>query len=67
MSSVNKQNKKTKTTSIKPSIQKLKVDLNTWNTTDTDEIERRKIRAQIEDFKLENLEPAQVYFSTFCV
>jgi superfamily II DNA/RNA helicase len=67
VSSVNKQNKKTKTTSIKPSIQKLKVDLNTWNTTDTDEIERRKIRAQIEDFKLENLEPAQVYFSTFCV
>ena len=67
MHSSNKQNKKTKTIKKKSSIKKPKIDLNTWNTTDADEIERRKIRAEAEDFKLENLEPNQVYFSTFCV
>ena len=55
-----------KRTKMNANTQKPKIDWSNWNTTDTDEIERRKIRAETETFKLENL-GTQPYFSTFCV
>jgi len=38
-----------------------------WNTTDTHEIERRRLRAQTEKFRIVNLEPEYLYFSSFAI
>jgi hypothetical protein len=38
-----------------------------WNTTDTDEINRRRLRAQTESFDLSNREPRFPIFSNFRV
>ncbi|MFO1257723.1 MAG: DEAD/DEAH box helicase [Gammaproteobacteria bacterium] len=51
----------------KKKIKVPKVSLNGWNTTDSDEIERRRIRGQTEKFKVQNLHPTQNYFSSFCL
>lgn len=56
--------KKTKRTN---NLQKLKVDMTSLNTTDIDEIERRKMRAELETFHLEDLESQYSHFGTFCV
>jgi hypothetical protein len=53
-----KANKKTK----KP---KLKIDMHSWNTTDADEIARRKVRAELEKFAVENTNPNERYYSAF--
>lgn len=44
-----------------------KINLSNWNTSDVDEIERRKARAQLEKFHIENTESTYPYFSTFLV
>jgi SNF2 family DNA or RNA helicase len=38
-----------------------------WNTTDSDEIERRRLRAQTEKLKIRTLEPEYGYFGSFLV
>src|ERR1051325_8039598 len=38
-----------------------------WRTTDTDEINRRRVRAQTEQFQISNLEPRHPIFSNFRV
>ncbi|MDC0535656.1 SNF2-related protein [Francisellaceae bacterium] len=38
-----------------------------WNTTDAEEIERRKIRAETEILEVKNTNPLAPYFSTFVV
>lgn len=38
-----------------------------WNTTDADEIERRRVRARTEQFHSQPLEPQYVYFGSFQV
>ncbi len=38
-----------------------------WNTTDADEIERRRLRGQTEKFKTRTLEPEYGYFGSFLV
>ena len=47
--------------SIKP------LNLSTWNTTDNDEIERRRFRAKTEKLKCQPLEPEYGYFGSFLV
>lgn len=42
-----------------------KLELNGWNTTDHEEIERRKLRGQTEKFRFKNHDPEQFYFSSF--
>lgn len=39
--------------------------MHSWNTTDADEIARRKVRAELENFTVENLNPNERYYSTF--
>ncbi|MCX7124254.1 MAG: DEAD/DEAH box helicase, partial [Gammaproteobacteria bacterium] len=46
---------------------KEKLNLITWNTTDAEEIERRRLRAQSEKFKVLNKYPKEKYFSSFSV
>src|ERR1035438_6594173 len=38
-----------------------------WRTTDQDEINRRRERAQTEDFKITNTDPSHPIFSNFMV
>lgn len=45
----------------------IKLDIDGWNTTDADEIKRRRLRGQIEKFSIKNINAAQPYFSTFLV
>ena len=45
----------------------LKIDMHTWNTSDADEIARRKVRAELETFQVDNLNPNERYFSTYHV
>lgn len=58
-----------KKTTKKASINKAsKLNLTSWQTSDQDEILRRKLRAEQETFKLENTEPKQQpYFSNFWI
>jgi hypothetical protein len=64
---------KSKSPQILPKVKKIKpktpsmLNLSNWNTTDTDEIERRRLRAQTEKMKLYPLEPKFSYFGTFIV
>lgn len=58
--------KKTKKKSPKQK-QKFKIELSNWNTTDADEIERRKFRAESEKFAIQNLTPSRLYYSDFIV
>lgn len=44
---------------------KIKFDVASWNTTDEDELERRRHRGQIEKFRICKLEPPLSYFGTF--
>ncbi|CAN5244383.1 hypothetical protein BH10PSE19_BH10PSE19_09810 [soil metagenome] len=46
---------------------KINLDAHGWNTTDADEIERRRIRGEMEKFRIENVDPEFYYFSTFLV
>ena len=64
MTSNRREQKKTKK---KISKQKPKIDFSNWNTSDADEIERRKARAELEKFNIQNLEPSQAYYSDFMV
>lgn len=41
--------------------------IHNWNTSDAEEILRRKQRAETESFGIHNLDPAQPIFSNFCV
>ena len=54
-----KKNKKTKKTN------NIKFDMAGWNTTDENEIERRRYRGQVEKFRISKLEPAFLYYGTF--
>lgn len=56
--------KKTKKTKKSKNIN---LDMSGWNTTDADEIERRRLRGEIEKFRIENINPEFYYFSTFLV
>ena len=38
-----------------------------WRTTDSDEINKRRLRAQSESFTISNLDPKHPIFSNFCV
>ncbi len=60
-----KSNQSSKKTNKKTKKPKLKIDMHSWNTTDADEIARRKVRAELEKFLLENLNPNEQYYSTF--
>lgn len=44
-----------------------KLDISDWNTTDVDEIARRRLRGKIEKFHVKNVDVAQPYFGTFLV
>lgn len=46
---------------------KVKLEINGWNTTDTDEIERRRLRGRVEKFHIKNTESTFPYFSSFLV
>src|SRR5438067_1202548 len=46
---------------------KINLDISGWNTTDADEIERRRLRGEMEKFRIENVDPKFYYFSTFLV
>lgn len=46
-------------------IKKEKLELNGWNTTDMEEVERRRFRGKTEKFRFKNLNPNEVYFSSF--
>lgn len=54
-----KKSRKTKKTNS------IKLDMTSWNTTDADEITRRRLRGQIEKFSIKNTEPNHVYFGSF--
>ena len=41
--------------------------LHNWRTTDQDEINRRRLRAQTEEFRISNLDPRHPIFSNFRV
>jgi superfamily II DNA/RNA helicase len=56
--SIKKKNKKAKN---------INLDISSWNTTDTDEIERRRSCGQLEKFRVENINPEFSYFSSFLV
>jgi hypothetical protein len=43
----------------------IKFDSSSWNTTDADEIERRRLRGQTEKFCVNNIEPEFSYFGSF--
>lgn len=68
-----KQNQQAKAKQSNPKASKkyknksVKLVVDSWNTTDADEIERRRLRGQIEKFQLKNLNTAQTYFSTFVI
>lgn len=57
-------NKKTKKTK---QAKKVKLDIAGWNTSDANEIERRRFRGETEKFDVKNTEPKEVYFSSFFV
>lgn len=60
-----KSNQSSKKTNKKTKKPKLKIDMHSWNTTDADEIARRKVRAELEQFSVENTNPNERYYSTF--
>ena len=41
--------------------------LHNWRTTDEDEINRRRVRAQTETFRISNTDPRHPIFSNFCI
>ena len=41
--------------------------LHNWRTTDEDEINRRRLRARTEEFRISNLDPQHPIFSNFRV
>ena len=51
----------------KPKNKNIKLAVDGWNTTDADEIERRRLRGQIEKFRMKNTDPTRPYFSSFLV
>ena len=63
--------KKSKQSNSKPrkttKDKSLKLEVDGWNTTDADEIERRRLRGQIEKFSVKNVDATQPYFSSFLV
>ena len=56
-----------KSNKTKRKKQKITIDAHNWNTTDADEILRRKIRADNEKFKIQNQHPDVLYFSSYYV
>lgn len=46
-------------------VENAKPETTGWDTTDEDEIARRRLRGETEKFSVENLEPKQPYFSSF--
>jgi superfamily II DNA/RNA helicase len=46
---------------------KAKPPIRGWKTTDEEEIERRRLRASLEPFSVEPLEPGQSFYGTFTV
>lgn len=49
----------------KPSAAAAVPSLHNWRTTDADEVNRRRLRAQEESFVIRNLEPRHPIFSNF--
>ena len=45
----------------------LKLHVDGWNTTDADEIERRRLRAQSEKFRIKNTDATEPFFSSFWI
>lgn len=58
----NARRKTKKTAKKKPAI-----NMGNWNTTDADEITRRRMRAEIEKFHIRNIESGNPYYSNFSV
>ncbi len=56
-----------KSNKTKKKKEKATINPHNWNTTDADEILRRKIRADNGKFKIENKDPTHPYFSTYSV
>lgn len=48
-------------------IKNINLDITGWNTTDADEIDRRRMRGETEKFRIENIDPKFYYFGTFLV
>ncbi len=58
---------RTKKTKKRNKTHNINLDIIGWNTTDADEIERRRLRGQVEKFRVENTDTAFTYFSSFLV
>ncbi|EKD72758.1 MAG: hypothetical protein ACD_45C00592G0001, partial [uncultured bacterium] len=56
-----------KRTKKRKKIKSISLDITNWNTTDADEIDRRRIRGKTEKFRIENISPEFYYFGTFLV